>query len=72
MVLSIASYSNPPLLPPVHGCLDEFIALLVKCNFDPNADQLVLVGDLVNKCETLATVFFSHLVSTTLVHELLY
>lgn len=33
----------------VHGCLDELVALLQKCNFDANIDQLVLVGDLVNK-----------------------
>jgi hypothetical protein len=35
----------------VHGCLDELIALLEKCKFNPAADQVVLVGDLVNKGE---------------------
>lgn len=33
----------------VHGCLDEFRLLLHKCNFDEQTDQLILVGDLVNK-----------------------
>jgi hypothetical protein len=29
--------------------LDELVALLEKCCFDSSTDQLVLVGDLVNK-----------------------
>lgn len=33
----------------VHGCLDELKELVVKCNFEPNIDKLIFVGDLVNK-----------------------
>lgn len=33
----------------VHGCLDEFLLLLDKCNYKRELDQLVLVGDLVGK-----------------------
>jgi hypothetical protein len=32
----------------VHGCLDELLALLVRCGHTP-ADRVILVGDLVNK-----------------------
>lgn len=33
----------------IHGCLEEFRALLAKCGFRHGDDTLVLVGDLVNK-----------------------
>ena len=33
----------------IHGCLAEFNALLEKVRFDPEADDLVLLGDLVGK-----------------------
>jgi bis(5'-nucleosyl)-tetraphosphatase (symmetrical) len=33
----------------VHGCLDELQSLLVRVGYDRDADQLLLVGDLVNK-----------------------
>lgn len=33
----------------VHGCLDELLELLQKCDYDKQRDELVLVGDLVNK-----------------------
>lgn len=33
----------------VHGCLDELQALLARVGYDGAVDQLVLVGDLVNK-----------------------
>lgn len=33
----------------LQGCDDEFCALLSKINFKPDADQLWLVGDLVNR-----------------------
>eukprot|EP00457_Paulinella_chromatophora_P009754 gb/GEZN01009826.1/.p1 GENE.gb/GEZN01009826.1/~~gb/GEZN01009826.1/.p1 ORF type:complete len:297 (-),score=33.31 gb/GEZN01009826.1/:374-1264(-) len=33
----------------VHGCFQELELLLAKCNFDPEQDLLVLVGDLVGK-----------------------
>eukprot|EP00744_Colponema_vietnamica_P009117 GILI01012989.1.p1 GENE.GILI01012989.1~~GILI01012989.1.p1 ORF type:complete len:479 (+),score=122.09 GILI01012989.1:58-1437(+) len=34
----------------VHGCVDEFNALVVKCDYDREAgDVLILVGDYVNK-----------------------
>jgi len=37
------------IIGDVHGCLDELVALLAKCNYDADVDQVVLVGDLVNK-----------------------
>ena len=33
----------------VHGCLDELDALLAKLQYSPEADDLILVGDLVGK-----------------------
>lgn len=33
----------------VHGCIDEFKAILHKCSFDSKEDTLILVGDLINK-----------------------
>jgi predicted phosphodiesterase len=33
----------------VHGCFDELMELLNKCNFDPSNDKLVFVGDMVGK-----------------------
>ena len=33
----------------IHGCVDEFNALLDKLDVNPKTDKIVLVGDLVNK-----------------------
>jgi predicted phosphodiesterase len=33
----------------IHGCFDEFIALLEKIKYKPETDQLYLTGDLINK-----------------------
>ncbi|MGE0175256.1 MAG: metallophosphoesterase [Oligoflexales bacterium] len=33
----------------VHGCLDELTALLEKVEYKPHVDQLIFVGDLINK-----------------------
>jgi hypothetical protein len=33
----------------VHGCADEFDALLKVCGFDARGDKLILVGDLIAK-----------------------
>ncbi|MCB1886634.1 MAG: symmetrical bis(5'-nucleosyl)-tetraphosphatase [Rhodocyclaceae bacterium] len=33
----------------IQGCCDELEALLARCQFDPAADRLWLVGDLVNR-----------------------
>lgn len=33
----------------IHGCLDELQALLLKVNYSPKQDTVILVGDLVNK-----------------------
>ncbi len=35
------------LIGDIHGCFDEFCALLAQINFDPNKDTLWLTGDLV-------------------------
>lgn len=48
----------------LHGCLDEFDALLRQINFDPDSDSLWLTGDLINrgpKClDTLRRVHALH------------
>ncbi|GMH45161.1 hypothetical protein BSKO_13118 [Bryopsis sp. KO-2023] len=42
----------------IHGCCDEFLTLLKKCKYREDRDNLILVGDLVNKgpksCEVLS------------------
>lgn len=37
------------VMSDIHGCFDEFIALLDKVNFNTQQDQLYLVGDLINR-----------------------
>ena len=37
------------IIGDIHGCLEQFNNLLHKLKFHPEYDQLVLVGDLVNK-----------------------
>ena len=37
------------IIGDIHGCLNEFERLLDKLNYDPNVDQVFLVGDLVGK-----------------------
>jgi hypothetical protein len=37
------------LVGDIHGCLDEFKALLALCDYQPNKHTLILLGDLVNK-----------------------
>lgn len=33
----------------IHGCYQELLALLEACGYQPGADALFLLGDLVNK-----------------------
>jgi bis(5'-nucleosyl)-tetraphosphatase (symmetrical) len=33
----------------IHGCIDEFNALLKKLQYDPKRDRLILLGDLVDR-----------------------
>jgi diadenosine tetraphosphatase ApaH/serine/threonine PP2A family protein phosphatase len=33
----------------IHGCLEEFNELLVKLNYNPKNDRLILLGDLVDR-----------------------
>ena len=49
-----ATMSTPParnsiVVGDVHGCLDELKQLLRDCEYDTRVDQVILVGDLVNK-----------------------
>lgn len=37
------------VMSDIHGCYDEFRALLKKINFNHQQDQLYLVGDLINR-----------------------
>ena len=37
------------IIGDVHGCYDELILLLTKCNWNPQSDTVILVGDLVSK-----------------------
>lgn len=44
------------IIGDLHGCFDEFNALLDKCRFDPNIDRLYLCGDIVARGDdSLAT-----------------
>ena len=52
----------------VHGCLDQLRQLLEQVNFDPAADRLWLVGDLVNRGpHSLATLRFLYQIRQSLV-----
>src|ERR1700674_170160 len=33
----------------IHGCIIEFNELLVKLNYDPKEDRLILLGDLIDR-----------------------
>ena len=49
-----ATMATPPprnsiVVGDVHGCLDELKQLLRDCEYDTRVDQVILVGDLVNK-----------------------
>jgi hypothetical protein len=49
-----ATMASPPprnsiVVGDVHGCLDELKQLLRDCEYDTRVDQVILVGDLVNK-----------------------
>ena len=33
----------------IHGCFEEFLALLKKINYDPTVHRLILVGDILNR-----------------------
>ena len=37
------------LIGDIHGCFREFKSLLKKISYDPNADRLISLGDLVHK-----------------------
>lgn len=37
------------VISDIHGCLDEFEQLLEKVNYDINKDQLILLGDYVDR-----------------------
>ena len=33
----------------VHGCFEEFLALLKKIDYDPESHRLILIGDIINR-----------------------
>lgn len=33
----------------IHGCFDEMMDLLAKCKYDKSNDELILLGDFINK-----------------------
>ncbi|MCD1257521.1 serine/threonine protein phosphatase [Paenibacillus athensensis] len=37
------------VISDIHGCLQPFRALLARCGYDPQHDQLILLGDFVDK-----------------------
>jgi predicted phosphodiesterase len=46
----IKTWSRLIVIGDVHGCLDELKALLQQCEYDvTKGDQVLLLGDLVNK-----------------------
>ncbi|KAG2788208.1 hypothetical protein JG687_00005318 [Phytophthora cactorum] len=45
----VAAYTRLLVIGDVHGCFDELQLLLDACDFSPQNDRLVFVGDLVNK-----------------------
>jgi predicted phosphodiesterase len=47
--LNIPSSDRIIIIGDVHGCFDELQDLLVECDYNPNQDYLIFVGDLVNK-----------------------
>lgn len=49
MASHVGASTRVIIIGDVHGCLDELRALLDRVDYRADADQLVLVGDLVNK-----------------------
>ena len=37
------------LIGDIHGCYDEFIALLKKSKFNKDKDRLIILGDFIDK-----------------------
>lgn len=37
------------VMSDIHGCYDEFQAMLKKINFDPEKDELIIAGDIVDR-----------------------
>jgi hypothetical protein len=47
--LNFPSSDRIIIIGDVDGCFDELQDLLVECDYNPNQDYLIFVGDLVNK-----------------------
>ena len=45
----------------IHGCYDEFMALLEKIAFNPAADTLYVLGDVIDRSDLLAGDEHNHL-----------
>lgn len=37
------------VISDIHGCFDEFMELLSKCNYNPKIDKLIISGDLIDR-----------------------
>ncbi|MEK4006547.1 metallophosphoesterase [Paenibacillus sp. FSL H3-0333] len=37
------------VISDIHGCYDEFNALLTRANYDPSEDKLILLVDYVDR-----------------------
>lgn len=47
--IDVSAYRKVLVVGDLHGCYDTFMKLLAKCDFNPETDLVVSVGDLIDR-----------------------
>ena len=47
--IDTSAYRKVLVVGDLHGCYDTFMKLLAKCDFNPETDLVVSVGDLIDR-----------------------